>query len=499
VVAVLAGLLLCAGLLPLGLAHMSSAAARHAQDALRTTWSIMFLAAGVLHLVRWRVTGETRAGIRGAGTVCLGALAAPTAAIAPMLSSSATTAALTPLSRTIAVVACLSLLARAVHAPAIDTNARPLRALVVTLLGAWAFIAAMLMLAERHQAVDAGNRGWFAIELAMTAGWLLCSFAAARRAAADRNVSLGWLATATTLMAVAELCRGLAFVVTPQLQYVSTGIQLIAALVVLLNAVTELTTLLSAESRLVHLLTGTVRDTERQLTEDERADSRRRHDARAVLAALRAASLVLDRYDDTLDHDARAELLGSFTRELQRLEQMIERRTDAPLEVFSLDTVLRPALASLTDVVVDADLPPARVQGRPDELAGLVQSVVSTLGRRAAFSRVRVRVTRSTSGVQVACEATASAMPPVRETHGDSAGKLRLQIARRIMREQGGDVVVNERWDGSMSVVLWLRPARELPAAPSPQTNPSPAATSDERTERAASHQRLAPRTSGQL
>jgi hypothetical protein len=462
-------------------------------------WSIMFLATGVLHLVRWRVTGETRAGIRGAATVCLGALAAPTAAIAPMLSSSASTAALTPLSRTVAVVACLSLLARAVHAPAIDTKARPLRALVVTLLGAWAFIAAMLMLADRHRAVDAGNHGWFAIELAMTTGWLLCSIAAARRAAADRNVSLGWLAVATTLMAVAELCRGLAFVVTPQLQYISTGIQLIAALVVLLNAVTELTTLLSAESRLVHLLTGTVRYTERQLTEDEQADSRRRHDARAVLAALRAASMVLDRYDDTLDHEARAELLGSFTSELQRLEQMIERRTDAPLEIFSLDTVLQPALASLTDVVVDADLSPARVQGRPDELAGLVQSVVSTLGRRAAFSRVRVRVTRSTSGVQVACEATAGAMPRVRDTDDDSAGKLRLQIARRIMREQGGDVVVNERWDGSMSVVLWLRPAREVPSSGSPIDNANTGAAAPRETAPSPSRGRLTLRTSGDV
>jgi hypothetical protein len=501
VLAVIAALLFCAGLLPLGLDQMATAQAQHAQDALRNVWSFLFLAGGLLHLVRWRVTGETGAGIRGAGAVCLGALSAPTTAIAPLLSSSVTTAALSPLSRTIAVVACLSLLTRATHSPVVDSHARPLRTLAMTIAGAWAFIALLVVLAQHHDPVDAGNTGWFAIESAMTLGWLLCGAAAAKRARADHSVSLGWLSGATVLMATAEMCRGLAFVVDSRLTYFSTGVQLVAAMIVLLNATADLTILLSAESRLLHLLSGTVRDTARQLTADERAEAQRRHDARAVLAALRAASLVLDRYDDTLDRETRAELLGSFSGELQRLEQMIERRTDAPLEVFTLDSVIGPALAAIEDISVTADLSPALVLGRPDELAGLVQNVVSTLGRRAGDSRVRVRVTRSTSGVQIACEAAGSNRRGVSRRDGDddSARNLRLQVVRRIMREQGGDIVVNDRWDGSMSVVLWLRPARETQApAPAADAGGSEVAMLEVPQSRDTTRQpRLRPRASG--
>src|SRR5690349_1313834 len=107
--ALFVALVVGAGLVPVGLHAMTPSAARHAQDALRTIWSVTFLVAGVLHFVRWRVTGETRTGIRGAGAIALGALILPGAAIAPLLSSSMTTAELSPLTRTVAVVACLSL------------------------------------------------------------------------------------------------------------------------------------------------------------------------------------------------------------------------------------------------------------------------------------------------------------------------------------------------------------------------------------------------------
>ena len=476
IAALLVALVVGAGLLPLGLRAMPAPAAQHAQDALRMIWSATFLVAGVLHVVRWRVTGETRTGIRGAGAIALGALILPGGAIAPLLSSSVTTAELSPLTRTVAVVACLSLLSRAVHAPAVDTRARPLRALAVTVLGGWAFVVALVLMTSSGRALHIPNAGWFRLELALAFGWLLCSAAAAARAGREHNSSFAWLAIATALMAAAELLRGAAFVVDPRLQFVSTGTQLVVAALVLVNAATDLSVLLSAESGLLHLLSGTVRDAERHLSDDERAESARRHDARAVLASLRAASLVLDRYDETLDHETRTELLGSFTNELARLEQMIERRTPVPLESFRLDDVLAPALAGVQGVTIASALSPMQVQGRPQEFAALVQTVVTTLGRRAVDARVAVRIGRSTSGVQVVCEATCprkGADGPLEADGDDAARSLRLQVARRMMREQAGDVVVHERRDGSTSVALWLRPAPEPAPATAPETPPA--------------------------
>lgn len=463
VLVVAAAILAGGALLPLGLAAMPPVEALHAQGALRVTWSLLFLTGGVLHLVRSRVTGETRSGLRGAGAVALGALSAPTTAIAPMLSASASTSALSPISRGVAVVACLALLTRAAGSPEIDTTTRPLRALVVTLVGSWAFIAAMIALSVERGDVNAGAKGWFAIELAMVAGWLLCAAASGRRAARERKASYIWMTTACVLMACAEATRALAFVSNPDWQFAATGIQLVAATLVLANAATDLTMLISAESRLVQTLSGAVRDTEQQLSADERAESSRRHEARAVLAALRTSSLVLDRYDASLDAQTRAELLSSFSAELSRLEQMIDRRSEAPLEAFALDSVIGPAVRSVNSATVMGDLPSVRVYGRSIELRGLVDSVLTTLARQSADDRVSVRVTRSTSGVQIVCDAVGAASDGGTPAGTDdvSARNLRLQLAKRMMREQGGDVVVSEGWDGKLSVALWLRPAPE--------------------------------------
>lgn len=480
VLALLAAILAGGALLPLALATMTRADALHAVGGLRVIWSLLFLTGGVLQMVRWRVTGDTRSGLRGGGAVALGALTAPTTAIGPLLSGSAMTVALTPVSRTVAVVACLSLLTRAAASPAIDTSARPVRAVAVTLTASWAFIAAMLVLSARHQSLDATGSIWFLVELGLTAGWLLCAASAGRQAARQRSATFTWMTTACVLMGCAEAARALAFATNPSWQYVATGLQLVTASLVLLNAATDLTTLLSAESRLVQMLSGAVRDTEQQLNADEQAESLRRHDARAVLAALRASSLVLDRYDETLDRETRAELLTSFAGELSRLEQMIDRRSTGALETFTVDSVVGPAARSVPNAIVEGELPSFCVQGRAIELRGLVENVLATLGRQAPpDSSPTLRVTRSTSGVQVVCEAKRGA---AQADEGDDAcvRNLRLQIARRMMREQGGDVVVNDGWGPTISVALWLRqapeaaqnaqppePVRDLPARPS--------------------------------
>jgi hypothetical protein len=334
-----------------------------------------------------------------------------------------------------------------------------LRALAVTVAAGWAFLGVMVVLVQAHNSFDPGTHGWFAIELALAAGWLLSAVSAARRAVTEHSTSFTWLATGAVLMATAEVFRALAFVEDPKWQFASTGIQLVVAALVLVNAAQDLAVLISAESRLVHSLSGAVWDTERQMSEDDRTEATRRHDARAILAALRTASLVLDRYDETLDHATRTELLRSFGNELSRLEQMVDRRTLEPLEVFALDSVVGPAVRSVPRTVVVGELPAVKVYGRALEFRGLVENIVSVLSRRSISGEVAVRVGRSTSGVQVICEAAAR---PENVSVGDadaSARKLRIQVARRMMREQGGDVVVSDSWDGKTSVSLWLRPA----------------------------------------
>lgn len=459
--AVAAALLVIGVAMPIGLTAVARPAALGTQAFLRNVWSILFICAGVLHLVRWRVTGETRSGLRGGGTFALGVLSGPTLAIAPLLyaaPSGSPMPTISPMVRAVAVSACLILLARAVHTPPIDSAIRPLRLTVSAILAAWLFIGVMALLTQSNRGLPANPTAWSRVELALTGAWILCCIGAVRRARVERDASLGWLAIALGLMATAELLRFLSLVGRIELQFFGTGVQLVVGAVALVNATKDLGMLLHDESSIRLMLSGVVRDTERQLTADDREESRRRHDARSVLASLRAASLVLDRYDATLDAASRAELLTTFDSELRRLEAMVERRAEAPLETFRLDALLVPALARLEGVYVRTELDPVRVRGRAVELVSLVEGVVAQLGRRSRDGVVRVRVGRSTGGVQLVCEA---AVPPgdASVVEAESARALRLQVARRVMREQGGDVVVHDRWDGTSSVVVWLRPA----------------------------------------
>lgn len=427
-----------------------------AQLTLRNIWAILFLAAGVLQLVRWRATGETRTGVRGAGTLSLGLLTVPTTTLVPMLYRPVGGAALEPVTRTLAVIACTALLTRAAQGPAIDTRTRPLRLLAVVVAAGWIFLTAVLLLTHDHRSIDIGAPQWFWLEAALVACWIICGVATAQRAVRDRAPSFAWMAVAVLLMATAEGFRAAALVGPPDLQYFATGIQLCVGALVLANAAADLVVLLSAESSRMHQLSGTVQEAVQQLSADAAAESTRRHDARTVLASLKAASLVLDRYDDALDVGTRARLLGSFNVELNRLECLIERRPGDALEQFSLDAALADAFSDIGDVAVRWQLSGLSCCGRGDELSALVRTVVTTLGRRCADRSVRVRVIESAAGIQVRLDAGG------RVDRADwGAATLRLEIARRVIREQGGDILLDERWDGGASAVFCLQAATQ--------------------------------------
>jgi hypothetical protein len=449
--------------LPTGLARMSQQSnALQVQGAVRNLWAVLFLCAGVLHIVRHRITGEARTGLRGVATLYFGAMIAVAGPIAPLLYQHTTEATLSPLTRAIAVLGCLLLLGRATRSAPVDTSTRPLRHFAVVLLVACGFIAIVMMLAQGGRTVDAADRTWFVIECGLTLLWLLCLLSNKRGAGTRPDASGAWMSVCLLLMAVAEALRAASFAAPGAVQFYSTGLQLAVGVIVLFNAAADAMAIVSADSSRMLLLSGAVHDAERQLGDDADVDQARRHDARSVLASLRAATLVLDRYDAELDQGSRAELLGSFGAELHRLERVIDDRVAVELQEFHLHNVVHAVVAETGAVDIPEALTPIAVRGRAAELTGLVSSVVQTLARRSTSGRVQLRVKRSTSGVQLVCHC---ACDPKEGPSADvaSAANLRLKLAQRLMRAQGGDVVLHERWEGSVSVVFWLRPAvREI-------------------------------------
>jgi hypothetical protein len=459
-----AGALILIGVLvPSLLATITArSSALHLQAALRMISASFFLCSGVLNLVRWRVTGETRTGLRGGGTLCLGLFTLPASALGPLLHRSTTEIALAPIMRTVAVCACLSLLTRAILSPDVDSRVRPLRVLSWTVGVATTVIVGLTVLAHLRRLADPGAGAWSGIESAMAICWVLCALPPLIRGLRRRQATFVWMGSALLLMAGAETLRALSFVGHFDAQFYGTGIQLLVGTIALVNAAKDLAVVFSADGNHMLLLAGTVHDTQRRLSVEDEAASVRRHDARTVLASLKAASTVLERYDATLDVRKKAELRSSLTQELGRLENMIDGRPEQQLQAFRLDDVLTRPLASL-GVPVAAELTPAWAMGRPDELIALLQSVVTTLGRRSPGQPVRIRTARTLGGVLVICEAEANpdtaGRPGGRTPDDDAVTQLRLQLARRLLREQHGELVVRERRDGCATVTMWLEAA----------------------------------------
>jgi hypothetical protein len=461
-IAVVTGLLVIGVGVPVSLLHVPRSSALDAQAALRDLWAILFFSAGVLHLVRWRMTGDAHAALRGCGTLCFGLLTALTAALAPLLHRSGVDESLMPITRTVAVVACLALLARVGRTPAVDTRVRPLRLLGITVAGAWAFLALAVAAAQSHRPVELGPTVWFAIECGLALGWISCGIRATRRGVTDRSASFTWMGVALLLMSAVEVMRALAFMSHPELLFLGTGVQLVVGAVVLINAATDLAGVLAADGNHLLHMSGTLHETVHHLSTDEQTEAARRHDTRSALASLKAASLVLDRYDATLDPQTKVQLRSSFAQELSRLETMIEGRSREPLEDYRLDAVVSACRGNVDGVTVTGDLAPVRVSGRPEELLPVVRSILAILGRRSPERTVGVRMVGAASGVRLICETRASAdtvRDHLSDRNEEPVRRLGLLVARRRMREQGGDLVVHDRADGSTAVELWLRAA----------------------------------------
>jgi signal transduction histidine kinase len=187
-----------------------------------------------------------------------------------------------------------------------------------------------------------------------------------------------------------------------------------------------------------------------------------------VIAALKAASITLDRYDARLDTDVKHRLRSSLVSELARLEQVIAGRRQEPPRAFRLSTALSPLLIAEREngLSIHADLSDFAAIGRPLELATVVQNVLVNARRYAPGSAVRVVATRFQGRVRIVIEDRGPGIDPTQREliferghrcDAQSSGSgLGLYLARRLMREQGGEIVVRDRLGGGASFVITL-------------------------------------------
>jgi signal transduction histidine kinase len=421
-----------------------------------------FLAAGVLRLARWRITGETSCLLRGGAMILMGGLALPSLSLARNLS--APTGSLTTVAfvRAVTTGVVLYVLAVALGDDDSDRDRSGLERRVGRLTIATA--AATVLVLGFHDRIPQSPgiditlaRG---VAVALAAAWITVAVGARVRGRHDH-----WARTAAPLlgaMGIAELLR------VPD----RPGTTLVAA------AVTVSVGVLVAASALVDLVRAAQdeRDETQQLTR-ELARARDAvwtreawrhdltHDARSTLAGIRAALQTLDRHADKLDAATVDRLRAATLAELGHLEHMLVRQGE-DTGVFDVGEVVR----TVTDVRRAAGLPmnvtvrPALVHGAPGDLATVLQNLLVNAHDHAPGARVSVEVRTDDTLVQVVVSDDGPGMTLTkadsvfeRGVRGpDSRGSgLGLSIARSLVRQHGGELELR-RTDGGATFVVSL-------------------------------------------
>ena len=447
-------------------------AAEHAQAALRTTWSMLFVCAGIFRLVRWRLTGETATALLGSGMLCFGLLSAPTTALAPLIFNSGQNVTLSPVTRAVAVTVFLVTLARSFRCAQVDARIRPGRTIARLLLSGTAVLTALIAAASLNAHVALPAAGWTALGLTLTCCWFMLATVALVRGTRQRSVSYVWIGIGLLLMGGAELLQASAFVGPLSLAFFGTCLQVVVGGIALTNSAADLGLVFSADGNRLLSLSGALQEAEQMRTEEEHEQEERLHDARSVIAALKAASITLDRYDERLETSVKHSLRSSLVSELGRLERVIDGRRRESLQAFRLDVALGPVLTAEREngLTITNKLGSVKALGRPLELATVVQNLLVNARRYAPGSVVRISATSSAGRVQILVEDRGPGVDPTqhelifqrgyrcRPEDADGSG-LGLYLARRLMREQDGEIVLRERPGGGASFVLSMQAA----------------------------------------
>ena len=216
-------------------------------------------------------------------------------------------------------------------------------------------------------------------------------------------------------------------------------------------------TALTAQERILH----------GQALAEERA-----HEARSALAAIEGATKTLEHYRDRLPTETQTALATAISGEIQRLQRLVSvEEAIGELGAFSLAESLAPLVASERARGVDIDL---QVAGDIDEVgrAGSTEQVLQTLfdnaRRYAPNSALTVRAEREGRWVVLRVEDRGPGVPAAereaifrRGVRGDTAldvpgSGLGLYVAAQLMRDQGGQLWVDDRAGGGASFAVAL-------------------------------------------
>lgn len=412
-------------------------------------WCTVVLGSGVALLGTWRLGGWVGSGERGAALVALALMVSLVPRIADLLAPVERLRDIRPLSTTVVIVMAGAQIVRSLRRDDVDTAVRPLQQLVclVSLMVLGVLASATVLLLMGDEIRDA-------VEWGPAAACLLGAAVVLWVGRRHGNGAVASVVVARTLAVVLLLMGTASFLHHASL---ADGAQAVAAAAMCTSACLVAALARDRLRAALRVQQGrslqTLATLGRYSTEVSR-ERERRHDALNAVAAIRSATEVLTSHGPDLDAPTRAELAVAARAELARVERMLSSveatAGRAARHDVALTTVLRPVLLPrvASGMVVTAELGDVRVRAVPDVVARIVENLLQNVERHAPGASVRVAAEVQEGSACLTVTDTGPGIPAQRRDElflpdvprRDDAHGLGLVSARRLAREQGGDL-----------------------------------------------------------
>lgn len=428
----------------------------------------LFLSSGLLLLSRWRVTGEARVALLGAGLVVVGGVMSPAAHLVT------DAAAASSLLRSVSGGLAALLVARALTAPAVVARLRPTRIVVAGCATAafGSLVALALVSAEAASLLPSAVPG--SLEAGLALGWALLALASSR--SAER--SLRWPAVPLLVLAASGALRTFAALSAEPLRLESTLLDLLAAMLVLAGTTSEFHRLLASRGGELLRLSVEADTAAARLESEQALQEERLHDARSTLAAIQCAAGTLKRHQHRLSGEQRDMLESAVSAELLRLEHLIDPGLSQPVRDFSLEEALMPVITAerTRGSTITCRGLGLRVHGRQVDTAAVVHNLLVNARRYAPGSPIEVVADSDGLAVRMHVSDRGPGIAPEERSHvfrrggrGSASAQaggsgLGLFVSARLVREQGGTLDLDQAHAPGTRFVITL-PAASVPEA----------------------------------
>ena len=451
--------------IPLVLAHgMSADSTLTTFVIVRVIASMLITSAGVMSLVRWRMTGEATLAMTGSAGVLFG-----TVGVIPALLRISHPGSFIPYARAVNSLLVLFILTCALVAPAVTASIRPARLIGLGLLTT--LLADSLLIRYAGQTRVAFLHGGLPSDLsiAVTVLWTLFASASFVRGRVLQQPRWVWLGLVGIAAAFAEAARAASYADLRRWLLASAFLLATAGATWCLASGQELLAVLADQGDSLLSLNDRLSAVSERLDESKARDEERVHDARAALCAVQAAISTMTRYYERLEEESRSGLERAVDSELGRLRHLLDNVAADDFEYFDLATAIRPVVMAQRTHGMQIDLQVGSfcwVRGRSADTATVVQTLLENARRYAPGSPVVVRISRVEGRVVLAVEDEGPGVPleererifsrGARGSAGrDVAGSgLGLFIAARLMNDQLGEIGIRDGATGGATFVL---------------------------------------------